>query len=740
MVKTLVGDLPLNRRVVDVLRNLGINELYPPQELAFRSGVLERRNLVLSAPTSSGKTLVAEICAVHSILERGGKALYLVPLKSLAREKLSEFAKYECLGFSTVVSVSDYESSRPELADADILILTNERADSLIRQRPDWLNDVSVMIADEIHLVGDKTRGPTLEMVIACMKRLCQGLQIIALSATIPNVDQIGRWLDAVVVSSNWRPVPLREGVLLDNEIHYSDSSIRVLTDTGRTGIESLIQTVLNDGGQVLVFVSSRRSAVSLSRRLAPLAASHLSDDERHQLSLYSRRISVDASSPVSSSVLREMIERGLAFHHAGLSDRERATVEDCFRKRLLKIIVATPTLAAGVNLPARCVIVRDYRRFEDGLGNRPIPVLEYKQMAGRAGRPLYDTCGEGILIAQTPEELDFLHDNYVLANAEPTVSRLRSTRALRFHLLAAIAGGLSRNLEEIHDLLGYTLYSVQFPRPRIETRLSLALEFLERKGFVKHESGQILPTSFGLRTSRLYIDPLTAVLFRSRLPDSDDIPVIGLLHLLCHTPDQPLAYVSQSEIDEYSNLLESYIDDLILSPPSEGPRYYRFLCELKTACILHDWISEKSEREITDHYNIGMGDVHRYVESTQWLLYSAGEIARVLGIQKPVKLLQEIRQRVKYGVNADLLELVSLRGVGRVRGRMLYQHGLKRLQDLCMAPVSQIARVPTIGQSLAESIKQQLSGVDNHVGSPPLDDATFDSDYTGQTVLDDFD
>ena len=162
---TQLEAITIKQEVIDFLQSTGMTELFPTQKEAFDTGVLDGRNLVLAVPTSSGKTLVAEICMLKSILSGRGTALYLVPLKSLAHEKYTEFKKYESLGITTTMSVGDYDSPGKNLRDADIVVVTTERADSLIRHKVDWIGQIGVIITDEIHLVNDPSRGPTLENI-----------------------------------------------------------------------------------------------------------------------------------------------------------------------------------------------------------------------------------------------------------------------------------------------------------------------------------------------------------------------------------------------------------------------------------------------------------------------------------------------------------------------------------------------------------------------------------------------
>ncbi|MFX1578013.1 MAG: DEAD/DEAH box helicase [Promethearchaeota archaeon] len=739
-------ELDINRRIITHLQSQGISDLFPPQISAFKTGVLDGKNLVLAIPTSSGKTLVAEICMLKAILDGRGKALYLVPLKSLAREKYTEFKRYESLGITTSMSVGDYDSPGRSLRDADIIIVTTERADSLVRHRAEWINDVGIVVADEIHLINDSKRGPTLEMVLAKLTQIKKDIQVVALSATISNANQIAEWLDAELVKDTWRPVPLSEGVYLDGRISfYSDgkSKHRRIKRTRKNELADVVCDTLDEDGQVLVFVSSRRSTVAVAKKIAPFLRRYISDDTMHQLAKGATRIGKTPSAPEASKTLARLIANGAAFHHAGLDNQERSLVEDYFKENLLKVIIATPTLAAGVNLPSRRVIIRDYRRYEPERGSYPIPVLEYKQMAGRAGRPKYDKYGEAVLIARTEPEHDFLIDNYTLSEPEEITSKLASPRAVRSHLLASIAAEMTRDREEIDLLIAGTFFSHQFDQWEINQHVSSALGFLEEGDLIETGSdGHYTATPLGRRASQLYIDPYTAILFRDVLSKTKGHTMIGILHLICHSPDQPLTYVTSSEVEEYEVALEDSLDELMVEPPiEENPRAYAdFLAQIKTAVLLQDWISEKTEKDITERYNVGMGDVHRFVQSAEWLTYAASEISRITNSTSHSPFLHNLRSRLRYGVKSDILELVSLKGVGRVRGRILHNHNLVNLPDLYKVPVEELARIPTIGTSIAQSIKKQL-GIDVKIAlndTEHFDDDGDDIDSM-QTLLEDF-
>lgn len=187
---------------------LKVDELRPSQEKAVNAGLFEGKNLLICTPTASGKTLAGEFGFLNAI-KKGKKALYIVPLKALATEKYKDFLRYD---FRTTVSIGDLDSDSGYLANYDLIICTSEKLDSLMRHHTPWLKDVGCIIIDEIHLINDPSRGPTLEILITLFKKMLNA-QLIGLSATIGNPEELAQWLGAEMVVDKWRPVELKEGV-----------------------------------------------------------------------------------------------------------------------------------------------------------------------------------------------------------------------------------------------------------------------------------------------------------------------------------------------------------------------------------------------------------------------------------------------------------------------------------------------------------------------------------------------
>ncbi len=717
-----VEELPIPEQVKEVIIESGVSELYPPQEEAVRAGVLEGRDLVLASPTASGKTLTAEFCALKHVVERGGKVLYLTPLRALANEKFEEFRKYGGVrkgGGRRVrvgISTGDFDSSDPWLERYDVIVTTNEKADSLLRHRAKWVDEISLVVADEVHLLNDGERGPTLEVVLARLMQINPEIQVLALSATIKNVEELADWLKAQYVTTEWRPVTLKEGVLLHHEVQFKDGSALKVGKYSRNSALNLALHVVKGGGQALVFASTRRNAVGLARKVAEELDKSLSKSARRALGLLAERILAIGERTRVSDLLADLVRCGAGFHHAGLGGGHRRLLEDAFRDGKVKVLAATPTLAFGVNLPARVVVVSDYRRYEVGYGYYPISVLEYKQMAGRAGRPKYDKFGEAVLVAKTDDEMDYLMDSYVLAEPERIWSKLAVERILRPHVLATVAAKYAQSEEGVYDFFGKTFYAYQYDPKAIRLVIGKILKFLYDEEMIEVAGREVFATSFGRRVSELYVDPVSAVLIREGLrARAPQITDLSFLHLVAHTPDMfPRLRPYGGEVDELALFVEEHKDEFMFEAPGEFDErldFEEFLGEAKVAWVINSWIEEKSEDMMIERFRVQPGDLYRLIDSAKWLLYACRELGGLLGQKDLLPKLSIVMERCAKGVKTELLPLVRLEGIGRARARILFNSGLKTIEDLKHSPVDRLTALPLIGGRVAKRIKEQVGG-----------------------------
>lgn len=709
-----IDEVKVPDELLQYIRDKGITELYPPQEQAVLAGLLDGKSLVVSAPTASGKTLLA-LMAAYLKAKQGRKVVYLAPLRALASEKYAEFSEFARFGLRTTISTGDYDSSGESLGRSDIIVLTNERFDSVMRHRVSWINSVGLFIADEVHLAGNDSRGPTLEMILTRVLHLGLDSQLLALSATISNAKDLSEWLRATPVEVDWRPVPLREGVYDYGRVVFADGEEKQIPrSTYGAPIDVAMDTV-KEGGQSLVFASTRRRAVSLATRAAELTQRRLSPEEKKAVSEASRRILSSGEETSLSRLLAEVVAKGSAFHHAGLESEHRRIVEEYYRARAIKLLAATPTLAAGVNLPARRVVIADMTRYDAAHGgNAEIPVLEYRQMAGRAGRPQYDDHGETVMVPPPSQPAaDFLA-HYTKEPPEPIRSRLSDESAMRSHTLATIATGRGLSKADLDSLFARTLLAMQVRPAELTKMTEKALGYLLSERLLESHGGLFYATDFGLRVSMLYIDPVTAVMFRDgvRRAEPGRDYTAGLLHLVASTPDfEPKFPLRSKDYEEAMAFMEEHSPEMLQKHSTrEFGDYDRALQDMRSVMALHGWIDEWREEQLLTRLGVEPGDMHRAVDNADWLLHSLGELSKLFKTPDMVKQADLLRRRVASGVSAELLELTTLSGVGRVRARALHSAGFRTLEDIKEAPADKLSLVDKVGTAVARKIKEQVA------------------------------
>ncbi len=674
--------------ITRIIEEDGIGELYEPQEKAIEAGLLDGENMTIAIPTASGKTLIAEL-AMLSKVQQGYKAIYLAPLRALASEKYEELKKKHGKLVNIGISTSDLDSSGSDLDKFDIIIMTNEKMDSIMRHHPSWIGKIGIVVLDEVHLIDSANRGPTLEIVAT--KLMALNPQFLALSATIENSEEIAKWLNSKLVESSFRPVKLSKGVYFNNTISFSGKSDQKL-EAGNSPSISLAIDIINKEAQGLIFVSTRRSAEAESEKQSKKIVHLLKTKEKKELERIADRILNVLESPTKQCIrLSTIVRGGAAFHHAGLHNTQRKIIEDSFKSNLIKTICSTPTLAAGVNLPGKRVIIRDYKRYGT-FGMEPIPVLEVHQMFGRAGRPKYDTEGEAVLIASSQDEFDELWEHYIEGRPEPISSKLGVAPVLRMHTLGLIAES-PRSKEKLVEFYNKTFYAFQYSDvSHLETILSEILDDLFEWGFIEDDAdGNLRCTRLGLRVAQLYLDPLTAFEIIQMLSENK-ISVELMLTMLCNAAEmRPLGAIRRSEEEE----IYSAMDSLEIEDGLERA--------FKQAYIFEKWMDEIHDDVLYDKYAMSPGVLRGKLNIMDWLLYASSEISRITSKDRHSHQVLTLRRRLKYGVKKELLPLVSVRGIGRVRARKIYTAGIKDKIGLKKAGVEKLSSL--IGKKTAEKI-----------------------------------
>jgi len=466
---------------------------------------------------------------------------------------------------------------------------------------------------------------------------------------------------------------------------------------------------------QALVFVNTKSSAEAEAERIS--AKMRIGEEEKEKLEEVSNKVLHALDKPTKQCQrLALCIRKGVAFHHAGLHAQQRELIEDNFRNGTLKIICATPTLALGVNLPAFRVIVRDLKRFSAPRGMSWIPVLEYQQFCGRAGRPDFnDEYGEAICIAETEGEKEKIVENYIEGETEEILSKLAVEPVLRTYVLSLIATNFANTTKALMDFFKKTFYAHQFGDVReLESIINKILKKLKEWEFItvdKKDKDDLEPTLLGERVSQLYLDPYTAhyLITCLKRAESKMLKDFSFLQTVSYTLElRPLLTVKVREYDEIEERAAQFSSSLLsLEPSMFEPEYEEYLKSIKTALFFYDWINEKDEEVLLEQYNIRPGETRVKLDLADWLLYSSEELCKLIKLHGLIKEIGKLRMRLTYGAKEELLPLLRLRNIGRIRARKLFNNKIKSIEDVKKADLPLLTQL--IGKQVALSIKKQV-------------------------------
>jgi replicative superfamily II helicase len=659
-------------------------------------------NVVVSAPTASGKTALAEV-AICRVLERGGTALFLAPLRALTNEKESEWERFEDMGYSVYVVTGERDLNPRRAERADILVMTPEKADSATRKhdspRYSFVTAVDCCVIDEVHLLDSDKRGSVLEVTISRLRRLCDP-RIVALSATMPNIEDVAEWLDAPAETTfefgeEVRPVPLEAGVktYTHGENAFADKYRRLYRAL------DLAEPHLRDEGQALVFVSSRQDTVQaakktrdeLSERDVPMGAR--GDYDFHT-----------EAEQLQNDTLRQSVLDGVGFHHAGLSRSDKDLVEEWFKQGKVGILFSTSTLAWGVNLPARCVVIRDTKLHDPLEGEVDMSPLDVLQMLGRAGRPGYDEQGYAWVVCDGADA-----DKYrtLLRDGKEIESRLADD--LDAHLNAEIVLGTIQDLEDVMDWIETTFYAVRSRSAptaydsggQLRERVRDTLDSLVERGFVERDGLQLSATRLGRLASKFYLRLDTARHFADLAgvgrEDSLDLEAADLLRSVATAAEFDSASARRDERDAVRAVLGQQGSDL-----DPGQR--------KVLAILQSSMEGSTPAELRSDAWVIRQNALRLLAALRSFLDHFGGAASA-------NLASRVEARVEHGVSDSAVALTAIDGVGSGRAKRLASEGLSTPADVRAAGIEGL-----IDAGFAEGVAEQLL-----TGARSLPDLRFD-------------
>ena len=621
-------------------------------------------NVVASAPTASGKTALAEL-AICKCLDAGDTALFIAPLRALTNEKESEWERFEDLGYSVYVVTGERDLSPRRAERADILVMTPEKVDSATRKhdspRYGFITDVACCVIDEVHLLDSERRGSVLEVTVSRLRRL-SAPRIVALSATMANVDEIAAWLDAPPETTfdfgeEYRPVELESGVrtYTHGENAFADKYRRLYRAL------DLAEEHIRHDGQALVFVASRQDTVHAAEKARDeLASQDVPIGARGNYDFHTE------TQVLENQTLRNSALDGVAFHHAGLSKSDKDHVEEWFRQGKIQLLFSTSTLAWGVNLPARCVVIRDTKYHDPLEGEVDMSPLDVLQMLGRAGRPGYDDAGYAHVVCDASDA-----DKYrrLLRDGKAIESHL--TADLDTHLNAEIAMGTIRDVGDVMDWLETTFAFVRAengsnPGAIEELREGVreTIAELRDRGFVETDDLRVSATPLGTLASSYYLRLPTASRFEALAGTDPDTGAI--LETVAASAAFDSVNARQAERDAIDDVLGSRVTDL-----DAGTR--------KVLAILDASMTGSTPTELGS-------DAWVIRQNALRLLGALRAFLDRFGRPHEANRASRVAARVENGVSEAAAALTAIDGVGPGRASKLAGEGIETPADVVAA------------------------------------------------------
>lgn len=710
--------------MIDQWKEQGIDKLLPIQLEAIRQQKLfDDGNLIVSAPTSSGKTLIGEMAAIQQALD-GKKSLYLVPLKALAEEKFKGFCN-QCAGngIKTVISTRDRKEFDQDIVNGDfhIAVVVYEKFFPLVSSTKQFINQFGLVVVDELQMLADPNRGSILELLLTWLRSNPGGPKIIGLSAVIGNDGELPKWLNAKFLRATLRPIELQMGYLYEGSYHYWESNSGLQGEeqwldqyVGNRSEDTIlaVKHLLDKQEQALVFMRDRASTRRIAQQLSEIVEPIPAEDAIVELESGEETLSRDE--------LIDALLSGVAYHNADLTLFERNVIERNFRSGKIRALISTSTLAMGINLPAKNVFL-DTERWYFEKGARPflMPLTnaEFANMGGRAGRFGFgDTFGRAVVVAETPLhcyqfERTFLNGD--IEELQPCLWKDEMSTAIL--LSVAVAG--CKDDESISNFmrnsLSWHLHSNDADSTdKLNLALSRGLQRCLKVGLLKHSStGKIELTELGEVVVHTGITVETAITLLAwlKLRGSDHINTIEAL-LACVISDDGFSdrfslptleykrrgnhYVQIVEEELGHELFTFFMDRL----PSVSDHYEKAK-SCKSALLLMDYITDFDNKELEAEYGVYFGAITRVAEQIGWLLEAATGLSEVISKRSSTQyLLDQLSDRVTYGVPHEGVFLARQRihGLGRERMRSLIRFGVESVDTLLEISMSDLERIVT--------------------------------------------
>ncbi|XP_055376820.1 DNA polymerase theta isoform X2 [Condylostylus longicornis] len=700
--------------------------------------LFENGNLVYSAPTSAGKTLVCEIIAIKNIVERNKKVIFILPFVSVVREKTFYLQDLLCSSGYRVEGFFGGYSPPGGFDSINLAVCTIEKANSIVNRLLELgkLASIGCIIIDEIHLISDPGRGYILELLLAKILYMSMKLnitiQIVTMSATLPNCEILKDWLNAELYVTNFRPVELREMIKVDTKIYDNKLElIRVIDHASlsipeipndQDGIAFLCLETLLEGCSVIIFCPSKDWCENLSKNLSKTIKEIYNSNTELGLNLQKVIVKnnlVKVNEQLKSlhygcdKFLEMTCEYGCAFHHAGLTTEERDVVETNFKNGFLKIIVATSTLSSGVNLPARRVIIRS-PLFAGKLMDR----LTYKQMIGRAGRTGKDTLGESILICN---ENNFKFGKELLQpHLRPISSCLGYDSGLHLKraILEVISSGTAKTPSDLQAFLNCMLFNVTKQEESLDgdcgkakqnfDYLQDSIQFLTEFEFIRtqNESGTeniyFVPSRLGMACLVSSLPPTDGIILFSELQRSRKCFVLeSELHAVYLVTPYSVCYQLQSidwlhyldiweqlpqgmkKVAEIVGVKESFLVRAMRNQNKLDLKLLQIHKRFYIALALQELVNEVPIGCVANKYKCNRGLLQSLQQMSSTFASIVTSFCNALNWKILGLIVSQFKERLYFGVHRDLIDLMKLPDLNGHKARALFNAGIETLIDL---------------------------------------------------------
>ncbi|XP_052014320.1 DNA polymerase theta isoform X2 [Apodemus sylvaticus] len=748
----LLENWGLPKAVLEKYHSFGVKKMFEWQaECLLLGQVLEGKNLVYSAPTSAGKTLVAELLILKRVLETRKKALFILPFVSVAKEK-----KYylQSLFQEVGLKVDGYMGSTSptgRFSSLDIAVCTIERANGLINRiiEENKMDLLGMVVVDELHMLGDSHRGYLLELLLtkicyvtrkstSCQadsaSSLSNAVQIVGMSATLPNLQLVASWLNAELYHTDFRPVPLLESIKIGNSIY--DSSMKLVREFqpllqvkgDEDHIVSLCYETIRDNHSVLIFCPSKKWCEKVADIIARefYNLHHQPEVILDQKSLLEVMDQLKRSPSGLDSVLKNTVPWGVAFHHAGLTFEERDIIEGAFRQGFIRVLAATSTLSSGVNLPARRVIIRT-----PIFSGQPLDILTYKQMVGRAGRKGVDTMGESILVCKNSEKSKGMA--LLQGSLEPVHSCLQRqgevTASMIRAILEIIVGGVASTSQDMQTYAACTFLAaavkegkqgIQRNQDNVQLgAIDACVTWLLENEFIQvaepsdGTGGKVYhPTHLGSATLSSSLSPTDTLDIFADLQRAmkgfvleNDLHIVYLVtpvfedwisidwyRFFCLWEKLPTSMKRVAElVGVEEGFLARCVKGKVVARTERQHRQMAIHKRFFTSLVLLDLISEIPLKEINQKYGCNRGQIQSLQQSAAVYAGMITVFSNRLGWHNMELLLSQFQKRLTFGVQRELCDLIRVSSLNAQRARFLYASGFLTVADLARADVAEV-------------------------------------------------